>query len=124
MSRKDTRITETASPTLKEIEKFLNNINTYIDDFRKIKPDIEYVLANIDDKNKQFNYLIRLLIALTTHSKVRFDLTLNEIPQNSHSKKVWELGQWILNDLIATILKQHALEIYTAEILPKDVKSN
>lgn len=124
MSRKDIRTTETASPTVKEIEKFLNNINTYIDDFRKVKPDIEFVLSTIEDKNKQFNYLVRLLIALTSHSKVRFDLTLSEIPQNTHSKKVWELGQWILNDLITYNLKQPALEIYTAEILPKDVKSN
>ena len=121
MSRKDTRTTETATPTVKEIERFLNNINTYIDDFRKVKPDIEYVLTTIEDQNKQFNYLIRLLVALTTHSKVRFDLTLSEIPQNSHSKKVWELGQWILNDLLAPTLKQPALEIYTSELLPKEV---
>ncbi len=119
MSRKDVRTTETATPTVKEIEIFLNNINTYIDDFRKVKPDIQYVLTTIDDKNKQFKYLIRLLIALTTHSKVRFDLTLNEIPQNSHSKKVWELGQWILNDLITPSLKQPALELYTSELIPK-----
>lgn len=118
MSRMDTRTTETATPTVKEIEKFLNNINTYIDDFRKVKPDIQYVLTTIEDQNKQFKYLIRLLIALTTHSKVRFDFTLDDMPQNSHSKKVWELGQWVLNNLLTPNLKQPALEIYKSEFSP------
>lgn len=115
MTRLDKRITDTASPLVEMIEELLNNPHTYLADGRKIKPDINYVVTTITDPKKQEDYLIRLLIALTSYSKVRFD---KQLPKDKQSLKIWELGYWIIEKFIPDDRLESVLTTYTGEISP------
>ncbi len=95
MSRKEKRITDTASPLVKQIEELINNPHPYFSDSRKIKPDIKFVVTSLPDNKSREDYLIRLLDCLTSYSKVRFD---RDSPSDSQSGKVWKLGRWILDE--------------------------
>jgi hypothetical protein len=120
MTRLDKRITESASPLVKTIEELLNNPHTYLADGRKIKPDIKYVVSTIPDPKKREDYLIRLLVSLTSHSKVRFD---KPIPQNEQSGKVWKLGHWILDEYVPETRLKTVLTTYISELTPSKPSS-
>lgn len=83
MGRKDTRTTDTASPMVQEVEYLLKNVDEYISDGRKVKPDIKHVMGSIEDNSDRVKYIIRLLTALSELSGVRFDAAQpNEEPEN------------------------------------------
>ena len=56
---------------------------------------------------------MRLLVAITSYSKVRID---QESPKTSQSKKLWELGKWIVTDLVADGRHLPVLIRYRAEL--------
>lgn len=96
MVRTDTRLTDSASPLVKQIARFLNLPTDYLTDLRKVKPDVEFVLAGIEDGPKRLAYTVRLLVALTSLTQVRFDRDADTPPSSHFGQKVQELGQWIL----------------------------
>lgn len=114
MSRKDKRITESSSKLVKDVESFLNNVNNYLDDLRKVKTDIKSVLFTISDDVKRERYIIRLLVSLTTFSTIRFDT--DKLPNNSYSKKVRKLGEWLLDSYIQNDRQDHVIDKYVKEV--------
>lgn len=113
MGRKETRLTNTASPFVKRIADYINNPSTYLSDGRKVKPDIRSVVSSMIDPNKVDEYLVRLLIALTPYSGSKFT---EDPPISRQSKKIWDLGIWILNDLTPSSRRQRVLDGYTSEM--------
>ena len=73
MSRGDRRTRESPSALVLAIEKFLNNFEIYIQDKRKVLPDVNHVLDQVPDVAKRISYASRLLHALTSFSTIRFD---------------------------------------------------
>ena len=117
MSRKDTRLTETASPFVKKIVDYINNPHSYLSDSRKVKPDIKSVVSTIIDPKRRDDYLVRLLIGLTPYSGTKFT---DPSPSSQQSKKVWELGNWILNDLTPPSRRQGVVDSYNSQISQTD----
>jgi hypothetical protein len=68
MSRRDRRTTTTASALVQDIETFLNNLDQYFDDARKVSPDIEAVMKDIQDSEKRVAYAKRLIHAIYSPS--------------------------------------------------------
>jgi hypothetical protein len=68
MSRRDRRTTTTASALVQDIETFLNNLDQYFDDARKVSPDIEAVMKDIQDGEKRVAYAKRLIHAIYSAS--------------------------------------------------------
>lgn len=99
MSRRDSRLAESASPLVKQIGAFLNNPFDYLSDLRKIKPDITFVLDRIADETKRFEYIARLLAALTSLTRVRFDLDVSFASTSHLERQVLELGLWVLTQI-------------------------
>ena len=111
MGRKDTRIEDTASPLVQEVEHLLNNINEYVSDFRLIKPDIKYVMGSIEDNSDRLKYIIRLLTALSELSGVRFDADqANDEPENSVQGKYLNLGNWILETWVPENKRDYVIQ--------------
>lgn len=73
MSRRERRTQEGASELVMAIERFLNDIDGYVQDGRKVLADVDFVLGAITDPAKKTRYAARLLAALTSLSDVRFD---------------------------------------------------
>jgi hypothetical protein len=73
MSRGDRRTRGSPSKLVLAIENFLNNFEIYIQDKRKVLPDVKYVLDQLQDETKRISYASRLLHALSSHSTIRFD---------------------------------------------------
>jgi hypothetical protein len=73
MSRSDRRTRGSPSELVLAIENFLNNFEIYIQDKRKVLPDVKYVLDQLQDEAKRISYASRLLHALSSHSTIRFD---------------------------------------------------
>jgi len=73
MGRRDRRTQDGASQLVLAVEEFLNNFDIYVQDGRKVLPDIKFVLGRIDDEGDRVSYAARLLHALTTLSGIRFD---------------------------------------------------
>lgn len=71
MGRKDRR-TKAASALVLAVEDFLNNFDVYIQDGRKVLPDIKAVIGGIEDAGDRMAYAARLLHALTTISGITF----------------------------------------------------
>lgn len=92
MGRNDRRTHETASPLVLAIEQFLNNFPVYIQDKRKVVPDVTHVFGGIQDAEKRATYAARLLHALTTFSDIRFDKTATDdvlsLPLYEHYRAV------------------------------------
>jgi hypothetical protein len=75
MGRMDSRLSETATPLVQAIEQFLNNFDRYVQDKRKVIPDVRHVLEHTRSVRERETFACRLLHALTTLSGVeRFDL--------------------------------------------------
>lgn len=68
MSRRDRRATATASVLVQDIETFLNNLDQYFGDARKVGPDIEAVMEEIQDSEKRSTYAKRLIHAIYSAS--------------------------------------------------------
>jgi hypothetical protein len=101
MGTKDTRTENAASPMVRKVEYLLNNTNNYVSDYRKIKPDIEYVMKSIKDDSKREEYIIRLLTSLSELSGVRFDTDQpNEEPESGVREKYLHIGNWILENWV------------------------
>lgn len=113
MTRKDKRIADSASPLVKMIEEIINNPHDYFGQSRKIKSDIKYVVSTISDPVKVEDYLVRLFVALTSYSDIRFD---RDSPRDSQSKKVIDLSNWILKEFIEPSRKIPFLERYIREV--------
>lgn len=100
MGRTDSRLTESASPLVKQIDAFLNYPTGYLSDLRKVKADVTFVLDRLDNPLKKLNYTVRLLVALTSVTRVRFDR--DSPPSNSELHlpgQVRELGGWVLTQI-------------------------
>jgi len=98
MSRKQTRTTDTARKMVQDIEYFLNNIDEYISDNRKVKPDITNVINSIDEIQKKISYVVRLLVSLVSHSEIVikkkfYDSTPNSKLQNTY----WNLINLVID---------------------------
>jgi len=94
----------------------INNPHNYLADHRKVKPDIKFVVSTLTNPDAQITYINRLLVALTSFTKVRFD----EIsPKDRQSKKVWDLGQWILDVIVPSHLRKSVLASYLEDISAK-----
>jgi hypothetical protein len=117
MTLKQMRISDSASPLVKEIESFLNHVHDYVSDLRKVKPDIDAVISTLEHGDKRFNYIARLLVALTSFSTVRFDLDRESIAQNSLSQRYWELGQWVLETYVAANQRKSVINKYQEEFI-------
>lgn len=113
MSRKEPILSDSASPFLKKIVEYINNPHSYLADSRKVKPDINSVLSTIKDPKKHQEYLIRLLVGLTSISHTIFTKPL---PSTQQQQKIWELGNWILDTLISSDSRHTVLHRYTEEI--------
>lgn len=113
MTRNESRLTETASPFVKKVVEYINNPHSYLSDSRRVKPDIKSVLSSIIDPKKREDYLVRLLIGLTPYSGTKFT---DPSPSSQQSKKVWELGNWILDDLTPPDRRQGVVDTYNSQI--------
>jgi hypothetical protein len=97
MATKDTRTGKAASPIVQKVEHLLTNLNTYISDKRKVKPDIKYVLGEIKDDSDRLTYIIRLLTSLKELSGVRFGTDQSDWqPANRVQEDYLLIGNWIL----------------------------
>lgn len=112
MGRLEKRISESASPLVMAIESLINNPHAYLADGRKVKPDIKYIISTLSP-DKVEDYLLRLLIAVTTYSGVRID---EKSPKTSQSKKLWELGKWIVQHFVNDGRHEVILKRYQAEL--------
>lgn len=100
MGRLDSRLTESASPLVKQIDAFLNNPTSYLSDLRKVKADIAFVFDRLDNSVKKLDYTVRLLVALTSLTRVRFDQDASlSIPTSHLSGQVRELGEWVMTQI-------------------------
>ncbi len=98
MSRRDSRTSDTVSPIVHEIESLLNNIHAYINDNRKIKPDINSVFDAIKDQDKKLSYSIRLIVALSQLSSVKISKGFTRPDSlQPHQEKYWDIIQWIID---------------------------
>lgn len=64
MSRRDRRVSDSASDMVSAIETFLNNLDAYFQDGRKVLPDIDAVMKAIIQTDKRTAYAQRLLHAI------------------------------------------------------------
>lgn len=112
MSRLEKRISESASPLVKKMESLINNPHAYFSDGRKVKPDIKYIVSTLSPEKVE-DYLVRLLVAITSFSKVRID---QDSPKDSQSQKLWDLGEWIVHGLVAEGRRGLVLEKYRTEL--------
>lgn len=120
MGRLDTRLTDSASPLVKQIGSFLNHPTDYLVDLRKVKPDIAFVLDRLDNPVKKLDYTVRLLVALTSIAQVRFDIEASSSTPSSHLKgQVRELGLWVLTQ-IPESNRELVLTQYRNEIQDQD----
>jgi hypothetical protein len=108
MSRLDSRLSNSASPFVKKIDSLLNNINPYVEDFRISKPDIKFILDNIDDEEQQYRMVIRVLSALCSYSDI--DLKKEVPEEKSPQSKYRELSYWVLNTWASTKSKEDVLD--------------
>lgn len=113
MGRLDSRLTDSASPLVKQIERFLNHPTDYLSDFRKVKPDIQFVLDRLENPIKKSNYIIRLLVSLTSMSQARFDHDpSSSVPKEPRlSSQIRKLGEWVLT-LISSNEREKVLTRY------------
>jgi len=82
------------------------------DNNRKVKPDINYTISTLPPEKVE-DYLVRLLVAITSFAKVRID---QPSPKDSQSQKLWTLGTWIVQDLVANGRHLAVLQRYQVEI--------
>lgn len=117
MSRLDSRLSDTARSMVKQLVSLLNNIDAYVNDFRKCKFDIEFVLNNLFDSKKQQGLVVRVLASLCSYSDI--DLGKEEEGEIPLQSKYRELANWILDTWIPLDQKQETLneveEILTAK---------
>jgi hypothetical protein len=117
MSRKDRRTQENASPLVLAIEQFLNNFPAYIQDKRKVVPDVTYVISNIKDPGDRLAYASRLLHALTTFSNIRLDKTPTDAelsqPLYEHYRAV---ADTVLENFPTDTERNRVLALYTRRL--------
>jgi len=101
MSRKERRTGKTASPMVLEIEALLNNLDSYLLDKRKSRPDINHVVKHVTDESKRRKLIVRILLALTAMSGVRFD-SMKDSPDQVGTRTVGysELGFWLIKNWV------------------------
>jgi hypothetical protein len=102
MTRKEKRTGMTATPMVLELETLLNDLDSYLLDNRKSKPDINYVVKHTKEGSKRRNLIVRMLLALTSFSGVRFDSKEDYTDtEDSRVKKYRELGYWLLSKWVS-----------------------
>ena len=112
MGKKDTRTKDTASPMVQEVEYLLKNVDEYISDGRKIKPDTNYVMESIENDSDRLKYIIRLLTSLGELSGVRFDAgQSNEEPESGIREKYLNIGNWILETWVPENLRDYVIRM-------------
>jgi hypothetical protein len=117
MGRKDTRIGKNVSPIVQAVEHLLNNLDTYVSDKRKVKPDINYVLESIKDNSNRLTYITRLLTSLKEMSGVRFGTDQSDWkPVNRVQENYLDIGNWILETWVPEKTRDSVLrKIYKDE---------
>ncbi|MBL4898631.1 MAG: hypothetical protein JKX76_03165 [Colwellia sp.] len=115
MSRKETRLSDTAPPIIQELERLINDPNKYLIDFRKSKPDIRKHINAIETADRKRKYIIRLLIAFTTLSNVEYDSPAD--PKPSHiDEKYSKLGNWVIDEFASPSNRTQILNEYRSEL--------
>jgi hypothetical protein len=107
MSRLDSRLSDTARPMVIQLDSLLNNIDAYVNDFRKCKFDIKFVLNNLFDSKKQHGLVVRVLVSLCSYAEI--DLENEDDDENPLQSKYRELANWILNTWIPLDQKKETL---------------
>lgn len=117
MARSDRRTMPSASTMVREIETLLNNLDNYLLDNRKARPDINYVVKHVKDESKRRKLLVRILIALTALSGVRFDSKEDSPYQvDTWEDKYSKLGYWMMGTWFDSVGFESALREYTREV--------
>lgn len=114
MSRNDRRTSEGASALVLGIEGFLNGFGRYVQDRRKIIPDIQYVLRDIEDGGNREKYAARLLHSLTSLSDIRFDRDPTEAIKHVHLYAEYrDAADAVLAEFESDTARQRLLTLYT-----------
>ena len=122
MARTDRRTSQSANSMILEIETLLNNLDNYLLDNRKARPDINYVVKHVTDESKRRKLIVRILLALTALSGVRFDSTEDspyqvDTREDKYSKLgYWMMGTWIDSFGLESMLREYMREIEFLEI--------
>lgn len=112
MGRSDQRIPDDKSELVREMESLLTHIDDYVCDDRVIRHDVSHVVKTIEKEEERFSYLARLLLALTSHSNVRFDeKPSKEESSNRVVSKYRTLGEWVL--------ETHAPKLNAKEVMTR-----
>ncbi|MCP4296771.1 MAG: hypothetical protein GY786_14305, partial [Proteobacteria bacterium] len=112
MSRKERRATKSASNIVQELENQLNNIDAYVTDGRKIKPDLKYVIESIESDKNRLTYMIRLITSLAELSNINVKKMfteyshLNEKQLSYRDLIVWVLESWDPEGKRETVLEK------------------
>jgi hypothetical protein len=113
MGRDDRRTTDGASPLVVAIEQFLNNFSLYVQDKRKVVPDIAYVIGNIKDAGDQQAYAARLLHALTSLSGMYFGMPPSDAVMSMPvSEDYWAVAKAVLNMFPTDADRERVLVLY------------
>lgn len=56
MSRRETRTTEQATKMVQDLESLLGHLDLYLKDYRKVKPDVDYVLKHTESESNRFKF--------------------------------------------------------------------
>jgi len=111
MGRKERRTTKKASVIVQEIEALLNNVDAYVADSRKIKPDVKFVIESIKSNSDRMAYITRLITALAELSNIdmkKFDDTgqLSSTQLKYRDIIEWVLDSWVPENKRDVILEQ------------------
>ena len=112
MGRKERRTKSSASNIVQELEYQLNNIDEYVTDNRKIKPDLKFVIESIKSDTDRITYLIRLITSLAELSNINvkklFSDTghLNDLQQTYRNIIIWILESWVPESKRESVLEK------------------
>jgi len=117
MASKSTRLPESVSPFVREIDSLLNGVRKYITDGKVIQHDIRHVVKAIKNNSQRLLYIARLLVAITSESGWKFD-SKKEVHRNNNAftQQCKELGEWVLTEFVPDNSKDYVLKCYS-EIL-------
>jgi len=112
MGRKERRTKQSASDIVQELEHQLNNIDAYVADGRKIKPDLKYVIESIESDKNRLTYVIRLITSLAELAKLNVKKMfteyshLNDKQLSYRDLIVWVLESWVPEGKRETVLEK------------------
>jgi hypothetical protein len=118
MSRLDKRLSDTASPLVLQLEKYINHPDELFCDFRLAKPAIRAVIKEIDESDKLIAYLARLITGIGSVAKIDI-LNLNQLKLNTTQKKYVSLIEWIFDEFTNEFTKNKVITLLKNEVEEK-----